>query len=331
MLYKKNIQTLNKQGTFIFTFFFFLMFVVHSSVNAASKIIVIPLDSSSSLKNVVTVAKKGGDFTDPIAAVNSISDASSSNPYVVIIAPGIYTLAAGLQMKEYVDIAGAGKDVTVLEIALSSSTVATSAMLLGANNATVSDMTLNNTGGADPASIGIFNNNTSPTIRNVKLTVKDASDVVIGIRNENSTAIISDVTIEIILLSTPNTTIGIYNISSSPTLNNIKITMDAPANITGVQNDGTSSPNIYNLTTNVTGIAAANRDFNGIVNFDTSAPTIRHSWIGADTFGMRSFDTSSAKVSFSTIVNSIYNQASSTASCIYTDNSVGGTLNATCN
>jgi pectin methylesterase-like acyl-CoA thioesterase len=65
-------------------------------------------------KNIITVAKSGGDFTDPVAAVDSISDASATNPYLVVIAPGVYTVTQTLQMKQYVDIAGSGEEVTKL-------------------------------------------------------------------------------------------------------------------------------------------------------------------------------------------------------------------------
>ncbi len=65
--------------------------------------------------NVVVVAKSGGDFTDPIAAVNSITDASASNPYLVKVMPGVYDLGtASLQMKSYVDLEGSGPDNTVI-------------------------------------------------------------------------------------------------------------------------------------------------------------------------------------------------------------------------
>jgi hypothetical protein len=63
---------------------------------------------------VITVAKGGGDFTDPISAMNSISDASATKPYLIRIMPGVYELGseAYLRLKSFVDIEGSGEGVT---------------------------------------------------------------------------------------------------------------------------------------------------------------------------------------------------------------------------
>jgi hypothetical protein len=42
------------------------------------------------LENVVTVSPSGGDFTSIQAAINSISDATLSNPYTILVGPGTY-------------------------------------------------------------------------------------------------------------------------------------------------------------------------------------------------------------------------------------------------
>jgi len=62
--------------------------------------------------NVIVVALSGGDFTDPAAALDSITDASASNPYLVKIMPGSYVTSSTLQAKSWVDIEGSGRDVT---------------------------------------------------------------------------------------------------------------------------------------------------------------------------------------------------------------------------
>jgi hypothetical protein len=73
----------------------------------------------ASYQNVLIVAKNGGDFSSVQAAIDSISDASADNPYLVWVAPGEYD--EQVNMKPYVHLQGAGQDATII-----SSTVAAS-------------------------------------------------------------------------------------------------------------------------------------------------------------------------------------------------------------
>ena len=57
---------------------------------------------------VITVAKSNGDFTTIEAALDSITDNSSANRYVIQVAPGIYTENNPLQGKEYVNLKAVG-------------------------------------------------------------------------------------------------------------------------------------------------------------------------------------------------------------------------------
>jgi len=60
---------------------------------------------------VVTVAKSGGDFTDIQAAIDSITDASASKPYVIKIYPGVYEIGTGeITLKAYVTLMGTDKE-----------------------------------------------------------------------------------------------------------------------------------------------------------------------------------------------------------------------------
>lgn len=67
--------------------------------------------------NVIVVAKSGGDFTDPVAAMESINDASPSNPYLIKIMPGVYELASTIYVRANVDIEGSGEKSTILHLA----------------------------------------------------------------------------------------------------------------------------------------------------------------------------------------------------------------------
>ena len=75
----------------------------------------IPLDSivdwteiHPPLQNVINVAKSGGDFTSLNDALVSITDSSSTNRYVVRVAPGIYTEDNPMMCKEYVIVKSIG-------------------------------------------------------------------------------------------------------------------------------------------------------------------------------------------------------------------------------
>ncbi len=101
--------------------------------------------------NVVVVAKSGGDFTTVQAAIDSITTANADNPYLVWVAPGVYSET--VTMKPYVHLQGAGQDATIITSSVTSSanppTVAT---LLLASHTSVRDMTIGNGASAPGAS-----------------------------------------------------------------------------------------------------------------------------------------------------------------------------------
>lgn len=66
--------------------------------------------------NVKVVSLDGnGDFTSPVDAVNSITDASETNPYLVKIMPGVYDFGSSrIITSPFVDIQGSGRHITRL-------------------------------------------------------------------------------------------------------------------------------------------------------------------------------------------------------------------------
>ena len=61
---------------------------------------------------VVVVAKNGGNFTSIQAAIDSITAASNTTPYLVWVAPGIY--AERVVLKPWVSLRGAGREATLI-------------------------------------------------------------------------------------------------------------------------------------------------------------------------------------------------------------------------
>jgi hypothetical protein len=128
---------------------FLILFMLTAFTTAAWAVggAVIPLwRTPKPLQNIVTVALSGGDFTDPVAAVASITDASETNPYMVYIAPGVYTLTKTLEMKEYVDVRGSGQNVTELKGAISEATPVASGIVKLANNSVLASLSILNEG-----------------------------------------------------------------------------------------------------------------------------------------------------------------------------------------
>lgn len=65
---------------------------------------------------VAVVAQTGGDYTDPVAAMNDITawcgTSAATNPCLLKIMPGIYTLGSTLAMASFVDMEGSGANST---------------------------------------------------------------------------------------------------------------------------------------------------------------------------------------------------------------------------
>jgi len=100
----------------------------------------------ANVQNVVIVAKSGGDYTSVQAAIDSISDAAADNAYLVWVAPGVYSET--VMMKPHVHLQGAGQAATVISSTVSSSSAwpPTQATLVLASDASLRDLTVNNSG-----------------------------------------------------------------------------------------------------------------------------------------------------------------------------------------
>ena len=294
-----------------------------TGAQAADRVVVVPLGGGKPLQNVVTVAKAGGKFTDPVAAMNSITDASATNPYLLLIAPGQYTLTSALVMKEFVDVSGSGEQVTWLIGAISSSNVdETSAIVKGAKHATLSNLSVSNTGGGTH-SFGIFTTGLDITARLQQISVyAKGGSANVGINNwETSSPFITGVNIAVQGTGT-QVSYGIYNFNNAlPTI------IGANALVWG----GGSTNGIYNATSPLVVIDGANvyayggTTNRGVVNSSSNDVKIRRSTISGTTDGLVNISGSiNTRVSQSTIINGV---SGGGYTCVASDDNLGNELN----
>jgi len=235
---------------------------------------------------VIWVADDGtGDFTSLSAALASITDATATKPYVIKIAPGVYTENSNVAMKNYVDVEGSGQGITTIECACSSNGFGASAAVISATGVTaeIRHLTINNTGGSNKFSFGVYTNGVTDesfSINNVTataiVTVGGEGATSLGVYNKSSSPTMTNVTAT---ATDGDETNGVYNYSSSsPTMTNVTATATGGTFNRGVSNDSSSSPSMNNVTATATGGAG---NF-GVYN-SSSSPTIRNSSISGTT------------------------------------------------
>lgn len=97
---------------------------------------------------VVTAGKDHADFTSIQAAIDSITDASESKPYVVLVYPGVYVETNGVQLtKSYISIVGVNKKDCIVERSNSVTTLGynSGTINLRSPNCSLSNLTIKNT------------------------------------------------------------------------------------------------------------------------------------------------------------------------------------------
>jgi hypothetical protein len=174
-------------------------------------------------KRTVVVSPVGNDTQQNgqalLDALSGITDASATKEYLLYTEAGTYDLGNGsLQMKQHVDIQGAGELKTIITSSVSASWGTGTGTLVGADNAELRFLTVRNTGTGDFNTAiandsasprlthvtaeaagmgalqnnGVFNlNSSSPTMTDITATASGGADGFnVGVLNSNSSPII---------------------------------------------------------------------------------------------------------------------------------------------
>ena len=125
------------------------------------------------------VAKSGGDYSDPVSAMDDVAawcgTPSAVTPCLLKIMPGVYNIDdATLQMQEYVDIEGSGERVTKV-IGDTPWVPEALGVVTGSNNAEIRFITVENTGGGAFA-FALYFLSTSPKVTNVTAIASGATE-----------------------------------------------------------------------------------------------------------------------------------------------------------
>ncbi len=135
-------------------------------------------------QNVVVVAQSGGDYTSVQEAIDSVSGATADDPYLVWVAPGVYSET--VTMKPYVHLQGSGQEATVITSTTSNGDwPPVQATLVLTSDASLSDLTVGNSGG------GIFNVALMATPGMTRTLVADVTALALGAGLRNHAVVLN--------------------------------------------------------------------------------------------------------------------------------------------
>lgn len=201
------------------------------------------------------VALTGGDYANPILAMNSLSSwcgiPTASNSCLLKILPGTYDMGtSSLVMQPYVDIEGSGVNTTILSATVVNvGNQLANGVVNGADHSELRSLTIKNLGATNNV-IGVANVSASPNISNVNVLLSGASIINVGIYNSLSSSVLKDVKTAISGSSTVG--VGVANTNSNVSLVNVSADVTGNGENSGVINRG-ASPVISSSTFNISG------------------------------------------------------------------------------
>lgn len=138
-------------------------------------------DEGSSLLLVPADDTPAANGAALLAAMASITDASSSNPYTIRLAPGVYDVGvSGLDVKPFVTLQGGGQDRTIVTAPgspdLSPSNGGVYGTVRPAGESALRDLTVRNTGGVSTIAVGVEIGDGTARLADIDIEVTGSDD-----------------------------------------------------------------------------------------------------------------------------------------------------------
>lgn len=129
------------------------------------------------LRNVISVSKSGGHFTSVEDAINSISNAGENNRYLILVGPGRFKIREPIEMKEWVNIAGSGKNVTQLTGSTGENYMY-KPLIHGSRNSNISDLEIQmGVNSTNPSNTALENRLGCTSLYNVIISINASSGI----------------------------------------------------------------------------------------------------------------------------------------------------------
>jgi hypothetical protein len=223
-------------------------------------------------KNVIVVAKAGGDFTTITAALASILTTgsgapSATNPFLIMIGPGVYNETVSL--RNFVDLQGAGPGVTTIESTASATTPVKEAATVFASSTGLVNTRISNLSIVNRAStnvgigVGLFGTSTSEiTLDNVTVVSLNGGARNLGLYIRASSPQIRNTTIR--AFSGSESAALMIDSAGAPTIRDSTLQASTATTVTTVLLSGTSSSSsranltIVNTLMDANGSSSAN-------------------------------------------------------------------------
>ncbi len=286
---------------------------------------------------MVWVAKAGGDFTTVTAALNAIGTtlpaATTTNRYVIRIAPGTYVEPAGILLENFVDIEGSGQANTFINANSTATDNTTVRAAAGELIAEIRNLTISNSGDISIGAIALRIIGVTPVggfrVTNVTASVLNGGNGnTYGIYIQGSSPILTGVTANV---SSFGSETAITNVNANTTMHNVTATASGGFGLNiGIDNQGSSAPSMNDVTAIVTSASGTASNF-GVSNSGTASPSMNDVTAtavnGGSNFGVSHDGTGIATMTNVTASGS-FGVAVSNGTVLIRDSFIAGSVNS---